>query len=146
MVKTSDIFVCQQCGFCCQGETTVSLDAEDQKRLQHSLAGISLLILGDLNALTPADDHVDVAGIVRGNPDNRNGRLHGRDLVQPDLVDLSLRIPAGLRYSFVFRRQNQQLDYMLVNRNFAAEVEYIGFGAIDRGFSDHAGLLARFAW
>jgi uncharacterized protein len=25
------IFKCQQCGFCCQGETTVSLDSEDQK-------------------------------------------------------------------------------------------------------------------
>jgi len=33
MVKTSDIFVCQQCGYCCQGETTVSLDADDQERM-----------------------------------------------------------------------------------------------------------------
>ena len=33
MVKISDIFVCQQCGYCCQGETTVSLDENDQKRM-----------------------------------------------------------------------------------------------------------------
>jgi Fe-S-cluster containining protein len=33
MVKISNIFVCQQCGYCCQGETTVSLDANDQKRM-----------------------------------------------------------------------------------------------------------------
>ena len=33
MVKISDIFICQQCGYCCQGETTVSLDADDQKRM-----------------------------------------------------------------------------------------------------------------
>jgi Fe-S-cluster containining protein len=33
MVKISDIFVCQQCGYCCQGETTVSLDEKDQKRM-----------------------------------------------------------------------------------------------------------------
>lgn len=33
MVKISDIFICQQCGYCCQGETTVSLDAEDQQRM-----------------------------------------------------------------------------------------------------------------
>ena len=33
MVKISDIFTCQQCGYCCQGETTVSLDAADQKRM-----------------------------------------------------------------------------------------------------------------
>jgi Fe-S-cluster containining protein len=33
MVKISDIFDCQQCGYCCQGETTVSLDEDDQKRM-----------------------------------------------------------------------------------------------------------------
>ena len=33
MVTTSDIFICQQCGYCCQGETTVSLDENDQKRM-----------------------------------------------------------------------------------------------------------------
>ncbi|NTV13404.1 MAG: YkgJ family cysteine cluster protein [Desulfobulbaceae bacterium] len=27
------IFKCRQCGHCCQGETTVSLDREDQERL-----------------------------------------------------------------------------------------------------------------
>ena len=29
----SDIFVCARCGYCCQGETTVSLDDDDQKRM-----------------------------------------------------------------------------------------------------------------
>ncbi len=37
MVKTSDIFTCQQCGYCCQGETTVSLDKEDQERMVRHL-------------------------------------------------------------------------------------------------------------
>ena len=31
--KESEIFGCRQCGHCCQGETTVSLNDEDQKRL-----------------------------------------------------------------------------------------------------------------
>lgn len=114
--------------------------------LQKAKADLSLLILGDFNALTPADEHVDVAGIIRGNPDNRNTRLHGRDLVQPDLLDLTRRIPANKRFSFVFSRKKQQLDYMFVNQAFAAEVEYIAFGGIDRRFSDHAGLLAWFSW
>ena len=36
MIKVSEIFVCQQCGYCCQGETTVSLDKNDQNRMiQH---------------------------------------------------------------------------------------------------------------
>lgn len=29
----SDLFTCTRCGFCCQGETTVSLDQEDQERM-----------------------------------------------------------------------------------------------------------------
>ena len=120
--------------------------AQWSNRLQNSRVGVSLLIVGDLNALTPADEHVDVAGIIRGNPDNRNKRLSGPDLVQPDLVDLSLLIPPDKRYSFVFKQRRQQLDYMLVNRDFAGEVEYIAFGRIDSRFSDHAGLLAWFSW
>ena len=33
MVTISEIFVCQQCGYCCQGDTTVSLDENDQERM-----------------------------------------------------------------------------------------------------------------
>ena len=115
-------------------------------RLQQSSPRVSLLILGDLNALTPSDPHVDVAGIIRGNPDNQSARLPGRDLVQPDLVDLTLLIPPVQRYSYIYRAQKQQLDYMLVNRAFAADVGAIAFSRIEPRFSDHAGLLARFEW
>jgi uncharacterized protein len=31
--QVSDIFVCARCGYCCQGETTVSLNEEDQARM-----------------------------------------------------------------------------------------------------------------
>ena len=33
----SDIFTCARCGYCCQGETTVSLDQDDQARMQAKL-------------------------------------------------------------------------------------------------------------
>ncbi|GAB4335311.1 MAG: hypothetical protein Kow0089_05010 [Desulfobulbaceae bacterium] len=33
----SDIFVCARCGYCCQGETTVSLDENDQRRMVEQL-------------------------------------------------------------------------------------------------------------
>ena len=33
MSRIEEIFQCSRCGYCCQGETTVSLDAEDQKRM-----------------------------------------------------------------------------------------------------------------
>lgn len=32
-LSLSDIFNCARCGFCCQGETTVSLDKDDQERM-----------------------------------------------------------------------------------------------------------------
>ncbi|MBW1636503.1 MAG: YkgJ family cysteine cluster protein [Deltaproteobacteria bacterium] len=37
MVVVEDIFSCTRCGFCCQGESTVSLNSEDQQRMVKSL-------------------------------------------------------------------------------------------------------------
>lgn len=37
MVEVSEIFKCKRCGHCCQGETTVSLDSEDLKRMFRTL-------------------------------------------------------------------------------------------------------------
>lgn len=37
MSDIKKIFECTQCGFCCHGETTVSLDEEDQKRMVKAL-------------------------------------------------------------------------------------------------------------
>ncbi len=37
MAKTKEIFQCARCGYCCQGETTVSLDANDRKRMVECL-------------------------------------------------------------------------------------------------------------
>jgi Fe-S-cluster containining protein len=31
--QLSDIFTCTRCGYCCQGDTTVSLDTDDQQRM-----------------------------------------------------------------------------------------------------------------
>jgi len=33
MTQQTDIFECKQCGHCCQGETTVSLDDQDVKNM-----------------------------------------------------------------------------------------------------------------
>lgn len=115
-------------------------------RFQQSRSGESLLLLGDFNALNPSDRHVDVVGIISGNPDNKTARLSAPDLVEPDLVDLTRLIPSARRYSFIYRQQKQQLDYMFINRDFAADVEAIVYSRIDYKFSDHAGLLAWFSW
>ena len=33
----AEIFACARCGFCCHGETTVSLDEHDQERMIRAL-------------------------------------------------------------------------------------------------------------
>jgi len=35
--NVSDIFICARCGYCCHGETTVSLDEDDQQRMADKL-------------------------------------------------------------------------------------------------------------
>lgn len=39
MTKVAEIFQCTRCGYCCHGETTVSLDDEDQARMVDVLGG-----------------------------------------------------------------------------------------------------------
>lgn len=41
MAIIKDIFTCTQCGYCCHGETTVSLDNNDQQRMVKAL-GLSV--------------------------------------------------------------------------------------------------------
>ena len=36
-MEIEKIFKCRRCGFCCQGETTVSLDEDDQRRMKECL-------------------------------------------------------------------------------------------------------------
>jgi len=115
-------------------------------RYQQIEADTGLLVLGDFNALTPADQHVDVAGIIRGSPDNTRARLMSRDLVNPDLIDLTRQIPQRRRYSYIFRQTRQQLDYMFASQVLADRLEGISFGPLDYSFSDHAGLLAWYRW
>jgi len=38
MADIKEIFQCSRCGYCCQGETTVSLDTDDQERMVAALA------------------------------------------------------------------------------------------------------------
>lgn len=37
MISPGELFTCQRCGSCCQGETTVSLDEDDLRRMGEAL-------------------------------------------------------------------------------------------------------------
>jgi endonuclease/exonuclease/phosphatase family metal-dependent hydrolase len=113
---------------------------------QRSHFGQSLMVTGDLNALSPPDQHIDVVGTIIGNPDNQNTKLSSKDLIKHDLIDLTLRIPHKKRYSYIHNKNKQVIDYMIVNQGFKPRLEHIWFSQIDYDFSDHAGLIADFSW
>jgi endonuclease/exonuclease/phosphatase family metal-dependent hydrolase len=116
----------------------------DQYQRTHS--GQSLMLLGDLNALSPPDQYIDVVGTIIGNPDNSNTKLSSEDFIQTNLIDLTQRIPHEKRYSYIHQKKKQVIDYMLVNQQFKPRLERIQFSEIDYRFSDHAGLIADFSW
>ncbi len=117
-------------------------------RFQQQNPQQALLLVGDFNALTPSDRFVDVVGIIRGQPDPVRPAFKSRDLVEPDLIDASTLIPEPYRWSYRFKKNNQQLDYLLVSHQLSDKIQDIGFGKIDYGFSDHAALQTQidFDW
>jgi endonuclease/exonuclease/phosphatase family metal-dependent hydrolase len=116
------------------------------ENFQQSRPTSSLLVLGDFNGLTPSDPYVDIVGTILGRPDNLNTEHKATDWISKDLVDLTRTIPAPQRYSYIYRKKKQILDYMLINSNFAVKLQSIAFGQIDYDFSDHAALVADFNW
>lgn len=64
MAEVKDLFLCQKCGYCCQGETTVSLTEDDQKRMAAALKESAdkvrekyLRITGNLVQMKIVDGH-----------------------------------------------------------------------------------------
>lgn len=113
---------------------------------QRSRPKESLMVLGDFNALTPSDQFVDTIGTIRGDPDNSQTSLAAKDWIEEDLIDLTKNIPQRRRYSYIYRKNKQILDYMLVNTRFKPRLLNIAFSRIDYQFSDHAALIAEFNW
>jgi predicted extracellular nuclease len=108
--------------------------------------GQPLMVLGDLNALSPSDQYIDVVGTIIGKPDNKNTKLWSQDFIKQDLTDLTQRVSHPKRYSYIHKKKKQILDYMIINQQFKPKLERIWFSEIDYSFSDHAGLIADFSW
>ena len=105
-----------------------------------------LLVLGDLNGLTPADSYIDVVGTILGKPDNSNTELQAADWISNDLIDLTRYIPTKHRFSYIYRDRKQILDYMLASSLLKPRLDHISFSRIDYDFSDHAGLIVDLKW
>ena len=87
---------------------------------QHEAPDTRLVVLGDFNAFEFNDGLADAMGTVTGDPspDEQTAVYgDGRDLVEPNLVNLATVLPADERYSFSFDGNAQSLDHVLVNED-----------------------------
>lgn len=115
------------------------------QRFQNRHPDNLLIVGGDFNALKPSDKYVDVVGTITGNPDNRRPRQKSADLIEPDLIDVTEQVARKDRYSYIYKRKKQQLDYILVNENLLNHLISVEFKPINYRFSDHAAVTAQFA-
>ncbi len=72
-----------------------------------------IVVAGDFNAFEFTDGYVDVVGIVKGDPDPAGALIPSPDLVDPDLVDRTLDLPAAERYSYVTSGTAEAIDHIL---------------------------------
>ncbi|MCB1034983.1 MAG: hypothetical protein KDD47_14240, partial [Acidobacteria bacterium] len=94
-----------------------------------------LVVVGDFNAYEFTDGYVDVTGQMKGEIDPLENLLSGPDLVDPNLTDQVLSLPAEERYSFVFSGSGQVLDHALTTASLAGLVRGFQYG---RGNADAA--------
>jgi len=109
--------------------------AQKVQDFQTANPAVPLTVLGDLNAFEFTDGYVDVVGQIIGNLDPLGALLSGPDLVDPNLENQVLSLPADQRYSFNFQGNAQTLDHALTSAAAAAFVRGFEFG---RGNADAA--------
>ena len=111
--------------------TSVSLIVDS---LQTDDSNVKLLVTGDFNAFQFTDGYVHVLGQIMGTPANASqAQIPGTDLVEPDLTNAILSLPAEEQYSFNFGGSAQVLDHMLTSVKLNPKVTNIEY---PRGNSD----------
>ncbi|MCG6929776.1 MAG: YkgJ family cysteine cluster protein [Desulfofustis sp.] len=79
MIEAASIFVCTQCGYCCHGQTTVSLDEQDRRNMvaalgipEHEVAEKYWNITGATVQMKTVDGHCvfyrDGCSVYEGRP------------------------------------------------------------------------------
>jgi predicted extracellular nuclease len=113
--------------------------AEKVQSLQTSDPGRHIIVLGDFNAFEFTDGYVDAVGRIIGSFADADDLVNDPDdLVEPDLVNQVLSLPAAARYSFVFDGSAQVLDHALTSTGLVPFVTGLEYG---RGNADAAEIL-----
>ncbi len=95
--------------------------------LQSADPAIHLVVAGDFNSFEFTDGYVDVMGMVTGNPDPAGALIPAPDLVDPDLANHTLDLPAADRYSFVSAGTAEAIDHILTSSELASWVRGFAF-------------------
>lgn len=103
------------------------------QNLQTADPNVRLVVVGDFNAYEVTDGYVDVTGQIKGEVVPADNLLSGPDLVEPNLVDEVLHLPASARYSYVHNGTAQVLDHALWSQGLTAFQRGMAYG---RGNAD----------
>jgi hypothetical protein len=109
--------------------------ATEVQEMQTADPDLRLVVVGDFNAFEFTDGYVDAVGQIAGNVDPDASLVSGPDLVDPDLINQVLAIPAEERYSFIFGGTAQVLDHALTGMSLDSSVRGLEYG---RGNADAA--------
>ncbi|MGD9489726.1 MAG: lamin tail domain-containing protein [Calditrichaceae bacterium] len=120
--------------------------AQKVQDLQIQNPDIHLVVTGDFNAYEFTDGYVDAVGQISGDFVSDDNLLSGPDLVNPNLTNQVLSLPAGERYSFIFRGSGQVLDHALTSAGLNIAVTGFEYGranadaAVDEIYSENTPL------
>jgi predicted extracellular nuclease len=106
--------------------------------LQDNNPGNSIMSVGDYNAYQFNDGYTDPMATIKGSPtaDDQVVVDQSPDLVDPDFFNLTERLAASERYSFIFQGTPQALDHIVINRNANARYTRNAVARFDSDFPD----------
>jgi uncharacterized protein len=105
--------------------------------LQASNPAARVLAIGDFNAFDQSDGYVDVMGTIKGTPTPPDQVVVASpDLVNPDLTNLQMLLPASQRYSYVFDGNAQTLDHAVANARLLPWVTRFAYGRSNADFAE----------
>ena len=97
-----------------------------------------LVLIGDYNAFEFTDGYVDVIGQIRGEVTPDHNVLSGPVITAPPLANEIEGMPAGERYSYLYRGTHQVFDHALTSR---AAQPYVTDQLYGRGNADSPGIF-----
>jgi len=112
--------------------------AQKAQDFQTTEPNTPLVLIGDYNAFEFTDGYVDVIGQIRGEVTPSHNVLSGPVITAPPLANEIEGMPAGERYSYLYRGTHQVFDHALTSR---AAQPYVTGQQYGRGNADSPGIL-----